>query len=423
MKWVLLCLALAACGQAARPSDDAGGRALGTIDYPDGGPALPVEADGGADVVDGPPVFEFEPAELMVYRSTAVHFRAAPPPGRAGAKCAWSFGDGSPVESGCAVSHTFHGGNADQRVTLTFTEGKWTLAATRIVPLERLPVSSPSERPTADPGAIPAAPKSGPTSYRAVLVADLGTDIGGLARRIVELQPELVIVVGGAAATNEPAPWDVARNQLAEPLRAAAIPVLWGVSPGDLTTGAEVRRPVAGTSGDLLELASGDAFPERWSLAFKGTYLTFVSGSALTDEALDWLRARLSEAQIYESRLVFSYLPLHPFNERGPAAGLTLGPKFKVYELLLRARATAFISAGHRAYFKGRYGALPVVSVGAASGPGERLAGHDFEQPASVVVMDVEGGTPKRIFALEAPGFDQVLDEGYLPETVEVYTR
>jgi hypothetical protein len=168
-------------------------------------------------------------------------------------------------------------------------------------------------------------------------------------------------------------------------------------------------------------------------MSYDGVYLLFLSGGEQSSESLSWVRERLSEAQVYESRLVFSYLPLHPFGEHVPAGPEphTLSPKFKVYELLLRARVTALLSAGHEVYYKGRYGALPVVSVGSASQAGQRLLGSELAQPASIVVVDVERGLPERVFALADPEGDAatsdplsaILDEAFLPETVEVYTQ
>ena len=81
------------------------------------------------------------------------------------------------------------------------------------------------------------------------------------------------------------------------------------------------------------------------------------------------------------------------------------------------------ISASYRVYFKGRYGALPVVSVGDLAPPGGSLAGQDFAQPVSMVVVDQHKGVPARIFAIDGPGFDRQMDEETLPEAVEVYTR
>ena len=115
-----------------------------------------------------------------------------------------------------------------------------------------------------------------------------------------------------------------------------------------------------------------------------------------------------------------SYLPLHKF---GDAHLGSLDKRFRLYELFLRARVTTLFSAGYRVYFNGRYGALPVVSVGALAGPGGKLSGSDFAQPNSFVVVDQVGGVKQRVLAVEGPTFDAVFDEGLLPESVEVYTR
>jgi hypothetical protein len=384
-----------------------------------------------------------EPAVLQVYRSTRVSLTAHLPPAHAHARCRWTFGGSVAPElppeeapsDACAIEHTFIGGTADERVTVVASDGAWTDSATRIVPLERLPVMQ--RRPSSDDEArgVPDKPK-GSEDFRLAIIADTSTmeraALEALAQRIVALGADVVIHLGGHAESGGQE-WTLLREALAERLRAADIPLLPAVAPADLEAGSEVRRPL-GKGGEQLELLDGARFPERWAFSHHGVFMAFVSGAEQSGEALDWLRTRLSEAQIYESRLVFSYLPLHPFGEAVPAGAgpHTLGPKFKVYELLLRARTTAFISAGHRVYFKGRYGALAVVSVGSAAAGGQRLLGHDVPQPASLVVMDIVRGLPEKVFALvPAPGtstgvtepFAAPFDEAYLPETVEVYTR
>lgn len=163
----------------------------------------------------------------------------------------------------------------------------------------------------------------------------------------------------------------------------------------------------------------------RYALSFRGVFFAIISGAEQdqgADSGLKWLKTRLAEAQVYESRLVLSHLPLHPFSA---VRSEVLGPRFKLYELLHRGRVTALVSAASRAFFKGRYGALSVLSVGSAKG-GMTLLGHDHEQPASIAIIDFENGTPSRVFALVSRGdtmFSELFDETRLPETVEVYTR
>lgn len=435
-----LACALGCAGDPPPPIPATSGRALPRL-LPDasivGRPSLSDER-AGTDADADPVRITHEPEVLQVYRSTRVRLAVTLPADHAAATCRWSFAnneadraDGDREPSPCAVEHTFIGGAADERVSVVVSDGPWTRTLTRILPLERLPISSrPVE--AEDTANVPEKP-SGPNSFRMVVIADTSgaeaTQLGLLARRIVAIDADLVVHLGGHAKDGEE--WSRLRETLVEGLRAADIPLLSAVSPTDLELGPEVRRPL-GKGGEQLELSDGAHFPERWSFSYEGVFMAFTSGADQTAESLDWLRDRLTEAQVYESRIVLSYLPLHPFGERVPegTGSHTLAPKFKVYELLLRARTTALLTAGHHVYFKGRYGALPVVSVGSAVAGGHRLLGSDVAQAPSITVMDVERGLPQRVFALTsatatdgAEPFGTILDEAYLPETVEVYTR
>ncbi|MFT7580593.1 MAG: hypothetical protein ACI9MR_002264 [Myxococcota bacterium] len=406
--------------------DGAKAHALGALEVAVGPPSVPVKSNPiAADAGEAAGVFwSFHPSELQVYRDTAVHFRIdALPKEHADASCRWDFGDGSAPVDGCATSHTFKGGRAAQTVALEIRHGDWRLQSTRILPLERLSVTTagePSETSPPEDGGLPSRPGAGPTDFRMVLLAETarGDQVNAAVETMLAVaKPALVLHVGGVVTTGAgDAGWDNARDTVGRPIRGAKVPLVWAMSPVDLAEGARVRRPE-------VTLVDAKTYPERYTFTFKGAFFMVISSSAetgLSEDDLSWMRARLDEAQVYPSRFVVSHLPLHPFSE---VSGGAINHKFQVYELMLRARVTAFISAGHRVYYKGRYGALPVVSVGPLVGAGGRLSGHDFVQRPSFAVMDVKDGVPQRIFAVEGPSFEVVVDEDYLPEAVEVYTQ
>jgi hypothetical protein len=371
-------------------------------------------------------VWRFEPGELQVYRSTPIHFALqAAPKDHPTASCAWNFGDGSPIERGCQVSHTFHGGQADQVVTLELEDGAWRWTSTQIVPLERLEVvEGLADESSNLLDGLPPAPEPASTSFRFALIADTAA-LGGVPEDVRTAtsqladaaRPELLIHLGGAtlADAGDDA-WDEVQRSIVEPLAKSGVKVAQALSPAERDHTPRLHAPD-------LEMIDGLRYPERYSFTYKGAFFAVFSASdkdGVDENTLAWLRDELGKARVYDARYVISYLPIHKFSDEHVGS---LDKKFRLYELFLRARVTTFFSAAYRAYFKGRYGALPVVSVGAVAGAGGRLAGSDFSQPPSFVVVDHERGVPQRVFAVEGPTFDRALDEDVLPETVEVYTR
>ena len=428
-----LCLLVAACNRGEGARDGLQAKALGALgfDWPPPSATPAIATDPSAPDTSRPGI-AFSPAVLRVYRATPVELSATPPAAIPAdtwrnARCRWSFGDGSPPQEGCVISHIFARGTSDERVGVTVQLGETTWETSRIVPLERLPVSSGTPA-SAELGAdgVPAPPADGPTSFRMVFVAATGfddVDWGPVLAGVRQLKPGLVVHAGPVVPEGSEGldGWERVREGFAEPLRRDGVPVVWALAPSDLTGEAMVRRPAAGLVGDDLELAPGSTFPERYALAFRGVFIAVVTGAEQSKEHIEWLRTRLSEAQVYESRVVVSHLPLHPFSAR---SGALLAPKVKLYELFLRERVSLLASAGHAVFFDGRYGALPVLSVGRVAGPPEALAGHDVPQAPTLAVVDVEGGQLVRTFALEREADAwRLLDPGYLPETVEVYTR
>lgn len=418
-----------ACGSKEPAPDTAPPVVADTHVEPDTTPSVDTQDTAVPDVVRlDAAVFVIEsvPSELMVYRSTPVRLSIKPNTGELSSdlECRWRMGDGTPDIAGCEVEHVFLGGSADARVAVSLTLGGEEISLTRILPLERLEVSGKLAPAEAD--ALPPAPETS-RGFRAVFVSSTATldasALGLLADSVAALTPLLVIHMGGVADPNDSSSWTAFREGFVERLRSRGITLLVAPSPSDLD-GAEVRKPLD-ARGDPLELIDDQGFPGRYALSFRGVFFAVISGAdqeAGSISGLKWLKARLAEAQVYESRVVLSHLPLHPFSASGTRE--LIGPRFKLYELLHRGRVTALVSAGHPAFFKGRYGALPVLSVGSAASGGT-LLGHDHEQPASIAVVDFEDGVPARVFALVPRDgvFQELFDETRLPETVEVYTR
>lgn len=401
------------------PADDL------AVDPPTADPGVEDDREPSGDDASIGLEWSFEPKELMVYRSTAIHFRLVRAPrGHETVSCTWNFGDGSPTVQGCNVSHTFHGGQADQSVSVTLHDGSWEWSSTRSVPLERLPVVELVEAAASSSGAaIKPGPTASETDFRFAVIADTAAD-GGVPksvsdgiRQLANTKPELVIHTGGiVTATGGPSDWAAADAAIGEPLREAGAKVVWALSPTDLS-----RTPDLPAPGVLM--VDGRDFPRRYSFTYKGSFFCVISSDSergVTEPTLRWLRTELGKARVYEARYVVSYLPLHKFGDTHVG---TLDQKFRLYELFLRGRVTAFISGAYRVYFKGRYGALPVLSVGTLAGPGDRLAGSNYAQPSSFTLVDVVKGVPERIFGVDGPAYDRVLDESTFPDAVEVYTR
>jgi hypothetical protein len=261
---------------------------------------------------------------------------------------------------------------------------------------------------------IPKRPTSGPTSFRFAVIADTGviadTDQvikGALTKLVDEVKPEVVIHLGGQSnSSSNSEQLRASIGRIGGPLEREDIKTTWALSPFDRANGLIPPKPD-------VQLVDGAHYPDHYSFTYKGVFFLVISTQArsgVSEELIRWMRDSLSKASIYESRYVLSYLPLHKFSDEHVGS---LDKRFRLYELFLRARVTAVISAGYR----------PVISVGTLSGEGGTLAGSDFPQNPSLVVIDQVNGSKERAFALEGPHFDAVFDETLLPETVEVYTR
>jgi len=267
---------------------------------------------------------------------------------------------------------------------------------------------------------IPQRPAGSGSKLRFAVISGGGSEAGApsdasraVQQLIGEVKPDLVFHLGGISTSQ--GGYGPTTKGIRAPLEAANIPWLPALSPGDLKSEERLTAPD-------LRFVDREGYPRRYSFTREGAFfLVLATGEdGVREEDITWLRTQLSSASVYEARYVFSPLPLHKFSDKHVGS---LNKRFRLYELFLRARVTALFSASYGVYFKGRYGALPVVSVGSLAPPGGSLAGHDFSQPTSLVVVDQHKGIPVAIFGVQGPDFDRPLDETMLPEAVEVYTR
>lgn len=356
----------------------------------------------------------FEPPQLRVYRATPVRFRLdTAPDGHETASCSWNFGDGTTAE-GCVVSHTFMSGLADEVVTLTLHDGDWEYVSRRTIALERFAVVDgllDGADPLATSLSLPDRPTPADRTFRFAVVADTvaGTPAFSTASKALKttVHPELIIHAGGVGD----------RGALQKTMAEAGIKVVYGQGPADRD--AQLKLPAPS-----VQLLEGSDYPRQYAFTYKGVFFMVIGttagtgGETVTEATLKWMRRQLAKANVYEARYVVSYLPLRKFSEMHVG---TLDKNFRLYELLLRARVTALFSGAYRVFYKGTYGALSAVSVGAIGSKGGQLLGHEFKQPASFVGVDIVKGAPKRTFAVEGPEFDRVADEALLPASVGMY--
>ena len=365
--------------------------------------------------------WSIQPPELQVYRATAVHLRVdALPLDHEDATCLWTFGDGTPSQEGCRISHTYHGGQADQVVTLKLTDGDWTWTTSRPLRLERLPVvHGLLGEGTASAEGLPSAPPRGETNLR-MLIASGASTPKAVETATDTLKPDLFLHLGPLSGGEDDRSFEGTLRETATPLAKAGVPWSPALSTGDLST--LVSAGAEGLPMPQVRMVDSAHFPKRYSFALRGAFFLVISTGkdGVREEEISWMRDQLSTAGVYAARYVISPLPLHKFSDSHQGS---LNKRFRLYELFLRGRVTALISGTYRVFFRGRYGALPVVSVGPMKAPGGTLSGQDFAQSPSMVMIDQVDGVPVRITAVEGPSFDRPLDGSTLPDAVEVYTR
>lgn len=441
------------------------------VEGPDEGPSGDEDA---ADDERAPLRWSFSPGTLDVYRDTRVVFRVEDPEALpASWTYEWTFGDGSPEASGPRVEHEYLGGQSDYLASLTVRDGDRTVyVGTRKVPLERLPVvplGEPEDRTDFAPDlSIPPAPARGETSFRFVVVSDSNGPYGSIAQgtpvapavaRLVDtIRPDFVVhngdmVAGQRAdftAEHLDRMWAAYHEAITQPLLVAGIPLVPVAGNHDASPNIPRERNAFRSQWTRqayvpeVTFVDDRHYPLRYTFTHKGALFIVMDGAIgrVDEEQIRWLRRQLEGSKIYTARFVFTHVPLHKFTDvhygdvvhpeeaheplRQSASedeidSPGLDKHFRLYNLFLEYNVTMLFSGHYEVYYKGRYGALRVVSTGNLAGTRRALSGTDRGQGPSFVVVDVVDGRPQHVFAVRGPGFRERFDESELPSEVEVY--
>ena len=266
-------------------------------------------------------------------------------------------------------------------------------------------------------------------------------EVRAAIRRIIELEPDLVLGVGDLIAGQQTSPllerhnleamWAAFRSEVFEPLRAAGIP--FAPAPGNhdasASPGFELERRVfreqwealgfprgaAGPEADLVAADDSSVFPFRY--AFRLRDVLFVMLDATTVGPLSrsqkaWLDGVLASGPGARARVVAAHLPIHPFT-RGRERETLRDPELEA--LLGRHDVDLFLSGHHHGFYPAfRAGFLQVSQGCLGSGP-RRLIGESDRTPKSFTLIEIAPDGGIRVEAYAGPGFDMRIDPASLP--------
>lgn len=254
--------------------------------------------------------------------------------------------------------------------------------------------------------------------------------VGTAIKRIIALQPDLVISTGDMVAGQKPSPklsrleleamWTSFHQQIRGPLEAAGIPVI--MTPGNHDASAyrgfELERQIYSeyhrAHPPMFKPKADGDFPYYFSTQLAGVKLVSLDATRaekLSRQQIAWLEQQLSPGPT----IVFGHLPLQPVSvgrERDIISDLYL-------EKLLRDHGQAiYLSGHHHAYYPGRRAGIDMLSMGNLGGNLRRLLGANVTTGFSFAILDYSDQALSRIRAFVGPDFDQPIDHASLPTSI-----
>lgn len=278
---------------------------------------------------------------------------------------------------------------------------------------------------------------------RVAVISDLNGSYGSTryepavarsVKRLVELQPDLVISTGDMVAGQRlhprlPRPaveamWQGFHAAVTDPIRSAGIPL--AVTPGNHDASAypafvaerDIYRLQWQPASSGLRFLDAERYPFDYAFALDDVMfasLDVTRVGALEPAQRAWLDAVLaSYGADFRYRVVFSHLPVYPFT-RGRETEVSADHALE--RLLQRHRVDVYLSGHHHAFYPGYHAGIRYVSQ-ACLGAGPRaLIGTDRRSDRGVTWIEFsdEGIS---IDALTGPRLERRIARETLPETI-----
>jgi 3',5'-cyclic AMP phosphodiesterase CpdA len=292
--------------------------------------------------------------------------------------------------------------------------------------------------------ALAAWPAAAIAALRVAVISDLNGSYGSTryeatvpdaVRRLVELQPDLVISTGDMVAGQrlhpplaEPvikAMWASFHDVVTEPLAKARIPL--AVTPGNHDASAyatfamerETFRREWLARKPAVRFVDDTGYPFRY--AFAAGNVLFVSLDVTRVGAIDadekrWLDELLGrEAPRFRHRVVFSHLPVYPFTH---GRETEVSADHELERILRRHGVEVYLSGHHHAFYPGyREGILFVSQACLGAGP-RALLGAGTRSERAITLLEVADDGRLTVRALAAPDFTREIDRSSLPRSI-----
>ena len=366
--------------------------------------------------------FDFSPKSLRVYRATDVTFWVTNiPSGERPTKVVWRFDDDLTAMEGEEVKYRFEGGLRDRNVTATlhYPSGREERLV-RTVPLDKIPKNETKKKRVAK--SVPGIEEY-PNGLRAVFVGSLrsGLELREQVRRILELEPHILFVMGDLGQPSADGGWSGIMRDLIEPARSRGVWVLPILGRSDLRKGRrEQLRAFWEEYRSTSDFLAGSDFPENYAFRRDGVlFATLKTNHRDSDAEILRIQSLLGRAQGDPSRVVLSYLPLAPLTEKDDGH---LEKAYRFYEVMERSGVAALVSAHYGITYLGQYGGLKTFSAGRVSDDCDLLPTGQCT-PEAAVVLDFSKGKLKRVFTVALNDPLSIYDTQDLPAVLFNYRR